>query len=103
MQEMSPFEITMLVCFGMAWPFSIYKSATTRKVGSKSLIFLLALFVGYVAGILHKIFFYFDYVIILYALNGTMVAIDIGLYLRNRAYQIRESAREAMSEEGNAS
>ncbi len=86
----------MLVCFGLAWPFSIYKSATTRRVGSKSLLFLFALLLGYFAGILHKVFFYFDYVIILYALNGTMVAIDIALYLRNRAYQIRESAKEAL-------
>ena len=86
----------MLVCFGLAWPFSIYKSATTRRVGSKSLLFLCALLLGYVAGVLHKVFFYFDYVIILYALNGTMVAIDIALYLRNRAYQIRESTQEAL-------
>ena len=92
---MSPFEIIMLVCFGLAWPFSIYKSATTRTVGSKSLIFLVALLVGYIAGILHKLFFYFDLVIILYALNGTMVSIDIALYLRNRAYHIRESAKES--------
>ncbi len=92
---MSPFEIIMLVCFGLAWPFSIYKSATTRQVGSKSLLFLIALLIGYVAGVLHKIFFYFDLVIILYALNGTMVSIDIALYLRNRAYHIRESAKEA--------
>jgi hypothetical protein len=85
----------MLVCFGLAWPFSIYKSATTRQVGSKSLIFLVALLVGYIAGILHKALFNFDLVIILYALNGTMVSIDIALYLRNRAYHIRESARAA--------
>jgi len=91
---MSPFEIVMLVCFGLAWPFSIYKSATTKQVGSKSLLFLVALLIGYIAGILHKVFFYFDLVIILYALNGTMVSVDIALYLRNRSYHIRESAKE---------
>lgn len=85
----------MLVCFGLAWPFSIYKSATTRQVGSKSLIFLIALLIGYIAGILHKLVYNFDLVIILYAVNGTMVSIDIALYLRNRAYHIRESAKEA--------
>ena len=57
---MSPFEIIMLVCFGMAWPFSIYKSYTTRGVGSKSLLFLVALLIGYLAGVLHKISFLFD-------------------------------------------
>ena len=93
---MSPFEIIMLVCFGLAWPFSIHKSATTRQVGSKSLAFLIALLIGYVAGVLHKVFFNYDIVIFLYALNGAMVSIDIALYLRNRAYHIRESAREGL-------
>ena len=46
----------MLVCFGLAWPFSIAKSLRTRQVGSKSLVFLVVVFVGYVAGVLHKIF-----------------------------------------------
>lgn len=91
---MSPFEIIMLVCFGMAWPFSIYKSWKTRQVGSKSLIFLVALLVGYIAGILHKVFYLYDAVIFLYILNGTMVSIDIALYIRNRLYHVRASVRE---------
>tara|TARA_B100000614_G_C14258755_1_gene374126 strand:- start:75 stop:383 length:309 start_codon:yes stop_codon:yes gene_type:complete len=88
---MSIFEAIMLICFGMAWPFSIYKSWKTREVGSKSLVFLVALLVGYVAGILHKVFYLMDGVIVLYVLNGTMVSIDIALYLRNRMYQTRAS------------
>lgn len=88
---MSIFEAVMLICFGLAWPFSIYKSLKTREVGSKSLVFLLALLIGYVAGILHKVFFAMDGVIALYILNGTMVSIDIALYLRNRMYQARRS------------
>lgn len=95
---MSVFEIIMLVCFGMAWPFSIVKSWKTREVGSKSLVFLFALLIGYVAGILHKIFYLMDGVIVLYMLNGTMVSIDIALTLRNRYYQIRKSIEAA--EEG---
>ncbi len=89
---MSPFEIIMLVCFGMAWPFSIHKSYTTRQVGSKSLLFLVALLIGYIAGVFHKVFFLFDGVIFLYILNGTMVSIDIALYLRNRMYHIKAGA-----------
>lgn len=89
--DMSPFEILMLVCFGMAWPFSIYKSATTREVGSKSLVFLFALLIGYISGVIHKIFYLYDPVIFLYILNGTMVSIDIALTIRNRLYQIRKS------------
>ncbi|MFP4432143.1 MAG: hypothetical protein ACOCW6_03260 [Spirochaetota bacterium] len=88
---MSPFEVVMLVCFGLAWPFSIYKSATTREVGSKSMVFLFALLIGYVSGVLHKLFYLYDPVIFLYILNGTMVSIDIALTMRNRLYQIRKS------------
>jgi hypothetical protein len=93
--RVSIFEIIMLVCFGLAWPFSIYKSWKTREVGSKSFIFLLALLLGYVAGILHKIFVDMDGVIVLYVLNGLMVMADMILYLRNRLYHIRRSAEEA--------
>jgi hypothetical protein len=89
--NMSPFEIVMLICFGLAWPFSIYKSATTREVGSKSMVFLFALLLGYIAGVIHKIFYLYDPVIFLYILNGTMVSIDIALTMRNRLYQIRKS------------
>jgi hypothetical protein len=98
--DMSPFEILMLVCFGMAWPFSIYKSYTTWQVGSKSLVFLVALFIGYISGVLHKIFYLYDPVIFLYMLNGTMVGIDIALYIRNRMYQVKKSAEEAARRSG---
>jgi len=91
----SVFEITMLVCFGAAWPVSIYKSLRTRAVAGKSLFFLLIVFVGYLAGILHKIVFHYDLVIFLYGLNALMVGIDIVLYLRNRLYHVRKSLAEA--------
>jgi hypothetical protein len=80
---MSIFEIIMLLCFGAAWPFSIYKSYTARKNAGKSVIFLFIVLVGYVAGVLHKILHSFDNVIYLYILNGLMVIADIGLYYRN--------------------
>ncbi len=95
---MSVFEIIMLVCFGLAWPFSIRKSLKTREVGSKSMVFLFALLIGYVAGILHKLFYLMDGVIVLYILNGTMVSIDIVLTYRNRLYQIRRSLHAAEGE-----
>ena len=81
---MSVFEIMMLLCFGAAWPFSIYKSYTSRSVEGKSLLFLLIVFFGYIAGILHKIFYNMDHVIYLYTLNMLMVGADVLLYLRNR-------------------
>jgi hypothetical protein len=87
----------MLVCFGAAWPVSIYKSLKTRAVAGKSLFFLIIILVGYAAGILHKLIFHYDLVIFLYALNAGMVSLDIVLYLRNRVYHIRKSLAEADS------
>jgi len=81
---MSFFEILMLVCFGAAWPFSIYKSYTSRKNNGKSVIFLFVVVVGYIAGIFHKLFYSYDPVIFLYGLNGVMVSVDIALYFRNK-------------------
>ena len=98
---MSVFEIIMLVCFGAAWPFSIYKSIKTREIAGKSLIFLVIVFFGYIAGICHKLIFSYDRVVFLYALNGTMVLTDIILYLRNRYYHIAASLNQAEQATGN--
>lgn len=81
---MSVFEIIMLICFGAAWPFSIYRSYRSGSVKGKSLVFLIIVMVGYVAGILHKVFFNYDGVVYLYMVNLILVAVDTGLYLRNR-------------------
>ncbi|OGJ86009.1 MAG: hypothetical protein A2268_06550 [Candidatus Raymondbacteria bacterium RifOxyA12_full_50_37] len=80
---MSIFETLMLVCFGAAWPFSIYRSYTSRSTKGKSLLFLIILLFGYVSGITHKLLYSFDLVIILYVLNLIMVCIDTLLYFRN--------------------
>jgi hypothetical protein len=92
---MSVFEIAMLVCFGAAWPVSIYKSLKSRQVAGKSLPFLVIVLVGYGAGVLHKLVYHYDAVIFLYLLNALMVAFDILLYLRNRLYHVRRSLLEA--------
>lgn len=80
---MSVFEAIMLLCFGSAWPFSIYTSYTSKTAKGKSLVFLVVLLIGYFAGTMHKIFYSLDYVIILYILNFCLVAIDTLLYFRN--------------------
>jgi len=84
---MSIFEIIMLLCFGVAWPFSIHKSYTSRSTKGKSLAFLLVISVGYLAGVLHKLFYEYDEVIVFYIINLFMVVIDIFLYLRNMLLQ----------------
>lgn len=88
---MSHFEIIMLICFGAAWPFSIFRSWKSRSTKGKSLLFMLIVLCGYVAGVLHKIYFDNDLVIYLYALNFLMVSIDVVLYLRNRGIEKRNS------------
>ncbi len=81
---MSIFEIIMLICFGSAWPFSIYRSWKSKSVKGKSLVFLFIVMAGYLAGILHKVFFNYDNVIYLYIANFSLVTIDTALYFRNR-------------------
>ncbi|HDP25196.1 MAG TPA: hypothetical protein ENN34_07105 [Deltaproteobacteria bacterium] len=86
---MSIFEVIMLICFGSAWPASIYKSYISRTSRGKSIAFLGIVFIGYVAGIFHKVFFNLDWVVLLYALNGCMILVDMLLYLRNCALDRR--------------
>jgi len=81
------FEAIMLICFGIAWPFSIYRSYTSRSTNGKSLIFLVIVIIGYIAGITNKILTGIDYVIYLYILNTIMVTIDSLLYIRNKRYE----------------
>lgn len=81
---MSVFEIVMLICFGVAWPFSIYKSYTSRQTNGKSVVFLVVVVIGYISGIIHKLFFSRDFVVFLYILNLLMVSTDIVLYFRNK-------------------
>jgi hypothetical protein len=79
---MSVFEVMMLVCFGISWPISIAKALRTKKVEGKSPVFMIVICVGYLSGILHKLFFAYDWVIVLYAINMIMVATDLFLYYR---------------------
>jgi len=39
--KMSIFEALMMIFFGLAWPFSIYKSYKSKSNNGKSLWFLL--------------------------------------------------------------
>ena len=86
--NISPFEIGMLVCFAAGWPISILKLYRTKKSDGKSLGFAIVLIIGYMCGILHKVFYNYDYVIYLYVFNVALVAVDIWLTLlyanRNR-------------------
>jgi len=74
----------MLICFGFAWPTAIYKSIKSQSIEGKSLLFLYVVIIGYLFGILHKLLYSFDFVVILYVINLLMVSTDLLLYYKNK-------------------
>lgn len=92
------FEIIMIVSFGVSWPANVMKSWKARTTKGKSLMFLLLIEFGYVAGITSKFMnkAYMEafaqkwYVLVFYILNFIMVGADLILYYRN--YQLDKKA-----------
>ena len=91
-------EGAMLVCFGLSWPISIYKTWRARRADGKSLRFLSLVFCGYLAGIAAKFVRaaggWPEPVTVLYAMNASFVAADIVLCarLRREAARVRRAA-----------
>ncbi|MBQ9746932.1 MAG: hypothetical protein IJW21_08945 [Clostridia bacterium] len=74
----------MLMCFGMSWPISVYKSIKSRSTQGKSVVFIVAIIIGYVSGIIGKIVNdQLTYVLALYCVNLVVVSIDLALYFIN--------------------
>ena len=89
---MQIFEVIMLICFGISWPVSVIKSYKTKSTKGKSLIFLLAIIIGYISGITGKIVNdNVNYVLVLYSINLFVVLIDFALYLINRHNEKKSS------------
>lgn len=86
----SVFEAVMLLCFAAAWPAAIHKSWVSRTARGKSLLFLVIVFIGYMAGIAFKVTGNLDRVVYLYGFNSCLVAIDLALYVRNARLDRRE-------------
>ena len=97
------FEVLMIVCFGVSWPFNIAKSWKAKTARGKSLLFEICILVGYICGIAGKfITGNVTYVLIAYVINVVMVLIDILLTLRNMALDKladRKAAKEAAEKE----
>lgn len=81
-ENMSFFETAMLFCFGASWPFAVFKTYKTKNVAGKSMVFTMLIFLGYICGIFHKLFYNFDIVILLYIFNGLLVFIELMLYFK---------------------
>ena len=77
-------ETTMLVCFAVSWPISIYKSWKSRSNKGKSFIFLICILVGYLAGISKIILSdQGNFLLFPYTFNTILVFTDICIYIRN--------------------
>ena len=86
------FESLMLICFGISWPISVWKSYTSRSTKGKSVIFTSAIILGYIAGICGKIAGgNINYVLALYILNLCFVSVDFALYFINKKREINYS------------
>ena len=95
-------EIIMVLSFGASWPFNVMKSYKARTTKGKSLLFLLLIFFGYIAGITSKFvnadyMANFDkkwYVVVFYILNFIMVGTDLLLYVRNKHLDKQNQSEE---------
>ena len=88
------FETMMLICFGISWPISVYKSITSKSTKGKSVIFTVAILVGYICGILGKITSgNVNYVLCFYIINFLVVCVDFTVFFINRK---NERAAEAL-------
>lgn len=81
---MQIFEFIMLACFGLSWPISVYKSIKSKSTQGKSVVFIIAIIIGYISGIIGKIVNdQLSYVLIIYCFNLLVVSIDLILFFIN--------------------
>ena len=84
-------ETIMIICFGLSWPLSVYKSWKSRTAKGKSLLFEVFIWVGYIFGITKNIILFASgsnsWIFFLgwafYILNFLEITADILLYFRN--------------------
>ncbi len=92
------FEALMVVCFGLSWPMSVYRSWKSRTAKGKSLFFEVFILLGYLCGITSKLVFgNITYVFLFYVLNILMVAADLMMYFRNRRLDRMQQASQDTS------
>ncbi|MBE6590555.1 MAG: hypothetical protein E7646_00765 [Ruminococcaceae bacterium] len=94
---MQIFEIIMLLCFGMSWPISVYKSIRSKSTKGKSAVFIIAIIIGYISGIIGKIVNHqLSYVVVLYLINLIVVSMDLALYFVNARRENDYKSTEVM-------
>ena len=83
-------EALMLLCFGLAWPFSIFKMWRVRRTDGKSPVFVTVVLCGYLAGLAAKLLASSHAgvapppICLLYSFNALLVSVDLIVYWRLR-------------------
>ena len=83
-------EAVMIILFGISWPFNLAKSIRSGSTKGKSLLFLILVDVGYIAGITSKFFsetFVWStdwWIFMVYTINFTLVTADLIVYFINK-------------------
>ena len=81
---MQIFEMIMLICFGLSWPISVYKSVRSGSTKGKSAVFIIAIIIGYISGIIGKVVNnQLTYVVAFYCVNLIVVSFDLAVYFYN--------------------
>ena len=88
-------EAIMIILFGISWPFNLAKSIRSKTTKGKSLLFLILIDVGYIAGLTSKFFsetFVWAtdwWIFVVYAINFALVSADLFVYFINRTREKR--------------
>lgn len=94
-------EATMIILFGISWPFNLIKSIRSKTTKGKSLLFLILIDIGYIAGITSKFFsttFVWEtdwWIFMIYVINFTFVTADLVMYFINKS---RETTTQTTKE-----
>lgn len=81
-------EIAMLCLFGCSWPFNIAKALKAKTAKGKSVGFELLVIIGYIIGLIGKLYAYrqtgnLAYSTWFYIADILMVSVDLALYFVN--------------------
>ena len=94
-------EATMLIMFGISWPFNLFKSIKSGSAKGKSLLFLVLIDIGYMAGITSKFFsttFVWKtdwWVFAIYVINFCFVSADLIMYFINKSKEKNQLSQKS--------
>lgn len=89
----SIFESIMLICFGLSWPINLRKAYKAKTTKGTSLLFILLIIFGYIAGITAKLISsQTNYVLVVYLLNLAVVLLNLMVYFRNKALDKKQAS-----------